>query len=55
LRKGGAVVVRIAGKDYAANGMASLRYPPLQNIWNQDNFPDTNIDRIITRGWTLCD
>ena len=53
--KGGAVVVRIAGKDYAANGMASGRYPPLQGIWNQDNFPDANIDRVITRGLTLCD
>jgi hypothetical protein len=29
---GGAVVVRIAGKDYAVNGMASARYPPTQSI-----------------------
>ena len=53
--KGGAVVVRIAGKDYAANGMASRRYPPLQIVWNHENFPDANIDRIVTRGLTLCD
>ena len=52
---GGAVVVRIAGKDYAVNGMASMRYPPIQSVWNQDNFPSTNIDRIIARGLLLCD
>jgi len=40
---GGAVVVRIAGKDYAVNGMASERYPPIQSIWNNDNYPGTNI------------
>lgn len=27
---GGALVVKIAGKDYALNGMASTRYPPIQ-------------------------
>ena len=52
---GGAVVVRIAGKDYAVNGMASARYPPIQSIWNNDNYPGTNIDRIVVRGLTLCD
>jgi hypothetical protein len=52
---GGAVVVRIAGKDYAVNGMASERYPPIQSIWNNDNYPGTNIDRIVVRGLTLCD
>ena len=30
--KGGAIVVRIAGKDYAANGMASTQYPPFRAI-----------------------
>ena len=30
--KGGAVVVRIAGKDYAANGMASTQYPSFRAI-----------------------
>jgi hypothetical protein len=52
---GGAVVVKIAGKDYAVNGMASTRYPPIQQIWNDANYPGTRIDRIITRGLTLCD
>lgn len=52
---GGALVVRIAGIDYAVNGMASTRYPPIQRIWNEDNFPATDIDRIIVRGLTLCD
>lgn len=51
----GAVVVRVAGKDYAVNGMASSRYPPIQQIWNNDTYPDTNIDRLIARGMTLCD
>jgi hypothetical protein len=52
---GGAVVVRIVGKDYATNGMASTRFPPIQSVWNQDNFPGANIDRIIASGLTLCD
>jgi hypothetical protein len=52
---GGAVVVRVLGKDYAANGIASSHYPPLQQIWNNDTYPDTNIDRLIARGLTLCD
>lgn len=51
----GAVVVRVAGKDYAVNGMATSRYPPIQQIWNKDTYPDTNIDRLIARGLTLCD
>jgi hypothetical protein len=52
---GGAVVVKIAGNDYAVNGMASQRYPPAQGVWNKENFPDANFDRIIARGLTLCD
>lgn len=51
---GGAIVITVAGKDYAVNGMASGRYPPVQQIWNQDTYPDTNIDRLIARGLTLC-
>ena len=51
----GAVVVRVAGKDYAVNGRASSRYPPLQQIWNNDTYPDTNINLLIARGLTLCD
>ena len=52
---GGALVVRVAGKDYAANGRASSRYPPIQQIWNSDAYPSANIDRLIVRGLTLCD
>ena len=51
---GGAVVVRVLGKDYAANGKASAQYPPLQKIWNKDTYPDTNINRLVARGLTLC-
>ena len=53
--EGGAVVVRIAGKDYAVNGAASSRYPPVQQIWNSATFPNTDIDRLIVKGLTLCD
>jgi hypothetical protein len=52
---GGAVVVSVGGKDYAVNGMASSRYPPIQRIWNHDFYAGTNIDRLIIRGLTLCD
>ena len=51
----GAVVVNIDGLDYAANGMASRRYPPIQRVWNTATYPQTNIDRIIVAGLTLCD
>ena len=51
----GAVVIRIAGKDYAVNGMASLRYAPVQRIWNKIYYPNMDIDRLIVRGLTLCD
>jgi len=53
--EGGAVVVRIAGKDYAVNGAASSRYPPVQQIWNSTTYPNTDIDRLIVKGLTLCD
>ena len=52
---GGAVVITVARKDYAVNGMASARYPPIQQIWNNYYCPDTNIDRLIARGLTLCE
>jgi hypothetical protein len=51
----GAVIIKVAGKDYAVNGMAGSRYPPIQQVWNSDTYPDTNIDRLIARGLTLCD
>jgi hypothetical protein len=35
----GAVVVRVAGKDYAVNGMASSRYPPITANLEQRYLP----------------
>jgi hypothetical protein len=51
----GAVVINIDGADYAVNGMASRRYPPVQRVWNSASHPESDIDRIIVRGLTLCD
>lgn len=51
----GALVIRVAGKDYAVNGLAGGRYPPIQNIWNTATYPEANIDRIVVEGLTLCD
>jgi hypothetical protein len=51
----GAVVINIDGTDYAVNGMASRRYPPIQRVWNSASHPESDIDRIIVRGLTLCD
>lgn len=52
---GGAIVINVDGKDYAVNGMASTRFPPIQEIWNKSTFPETDTDRLIVRGLTLCD
>ncbi len=51
----GVVVINVDGKDYAVNGMASSRYPPIERIWNSATHPEANIDRILTHGLTLCD
>jgi hypothetical protein len=51
----GAVVIKVAGEDYAVNGLAAARYPPIQRVWNKGTHPEANIDRIIVRGLTLCD
>jgi hypothetical protein len=51
----GAVIINIAGEDYAVNTLAAWRYPPIQLVWNRDTFPETNIDRLVIRGLTLCD
>jgi hypothetical protein len=51
----GAVVINIDGADYAVNGMASRRYPPIQRVWNRGTHRESDIDRIIVRGLTLCD
>ena len=53
--KDGAVVIRIANKDYAVNGAASSLYPPVQKIWNSATYPNADIDRLIVKGLTLCD
>jgi hypothetical protein len=51
----GAVVIRVSGKDYAVNGMASRNYPMIQTIWNETTGPKVNVDRLIAQGLTLCD
>ena len=50
----GAVIIKVAGQDYAVNALAGWQYPPIQLIWNK-TFPEANIDRLIVRGLTLCD
>lgn len=51
----GAVIINVGGSDYGVNAIGAWRYPPIQRIWNKTTYPETNIDRIIDRGWTLCD
>jgi hypothetical protein len=50
----GAIVLKVAGKDYAVNGLAAARYQPIQRIWNSATYPEADIERIIVRGLTLC-
>jgi hypothetical protein len=50
----GAIVIKVGGRDYAVNGMAGSRYPPLQSVWNEGSQPGINIDRLIVQGITLC-
>lgn len=51
----GGVIINVDGKDYAVNGKAGSRYPPVQSIWNSATQPEADIDRILSRGLTLCD
>ena len=51
----GAVVVNVGGSDYGVNAIGAWRYPPIQRIWNNNTYPETNIDRLIDRGLTLCE
>lgn len=51
----GAIVINIDGTDYAVNGMASRRFPPIQRVWNATAYPESDIDRIVVTGLTLCD
>jgi hypothetical protein len=41
--------------DCAANGMASRLYPPVQRVWNAVTSPESDLDRVIITGLTLCD
>jgi hypothetical protein len=50
----GAVVINIAGEDYAVNAIAGWQYPSVQLVWNKVSYPDANLDRILVRGLTLC-
>jgi hypothetical protein len=50
----GAIVINVDGRDYAVNGMAGSRYPPLQSVWNEGSQPGIDIDRLIVQGITLC-
>ena len=50
----GAIIITVDGRDYAVNGMASSRYPPVQQVWNSESHPETDIDRLIAQGLTLC-
>jgi hypothetical protein len=51
----GAVIINVDGKDYAVNGRAGPAYPPIQSVWNSATYPETDIDRLIVRGLTLCE
>lgn len=51
----GAVIIRIDGKDYALNGLASRSYPLIQTIWNETTGPKVNINSLIVHGLSLCD
>jgi hypothetical protein len=50
----GAIVIKVDGRDYAVNGMASPHYPPIQALWNESSHPEIDIDRLIAQGITLC-
>jgi hypothetical protein len=50
----GAVILSVAGKDYAVNGMASTRYASIQSIYKQNSHSVVDAGPIISRGLTLC-
>src|SRR6476619_4673351 len=39
----GGVVINVDGEDYAVNGMAGRRYPPIERIWNSATHPEADI------------
>jgi hypothetical protein len=51
----GGVIINVDGKDYAVNGKAGPRYPPIESICNNATRPEADIGRILSRGLTLCD
>jgi hypothetical protein len=51
----GAVIINIAGEDYAVDPVAGWQYPPVQRVWNDAAYPEADIDRILAQGLTLCD
>ena len=51
----GGIIINVDGKDYAVNGVAGPRYPPIESIWNSATHPEVDLTRIISRGLTLCD
>jgi hypothetical protein len=51
----GGVIIKVEGKDYAVNGKAGPRYPPIESIWKSTTHPEVDLSRILSRGLTLCD
>ena len=49
----GGIIINVDGKDYAVNGVAGPRYPPIESIWNSATHPEVDLTRIISRGLTL--
>ena len=39
---GGGVIINVGGKDYAVNGKAGPRYPPIESIWNSTTHPEVD-------------
>ena len=40
---GGGIIINVDGTDYAVNGMAGPRYPPIERIWNKATHPEADI------------
>jgi hypothetical protein len=45
----GAVIINVDGKDYAVNGMAGRRYPPIERVWKRrpHSHPWTDPMRLV--------
>ena len=44
----GGVVINVGGKDYAVNGVAGPRYPPIESIWNEAATSHTWIETVFS-------